>query len=151
MYKIGEVADLLSVEKTDIFAKMISHKSLLESNIKKVDGVTYFDQRGVEILKTLLIKSESCTDEIITLDEEDTSVEEYTEIGKTSILSKFEKDRNVLLEQIDILKSELSKLDEELALKDNLLLGYQMKISEDLELLGKYQLQMLKKISHLME
>lgn len=154
MYKVSEVAELLSVEKTDIFEKMISHKALLEPNIKKIDGVTYFDQRGLEILKTLLLKNDVNTD----------SYEDKGKTGEVSLeggeghdgaknvpSSKFEKNRKSFLEQIDILKSELLKLDEEMALKDDLILGYQQKNFEDLELIGKYQQQMLKKISRMVE
>lgn len=154
MYKVSEVADLLSVEKTDIFEKMISHKALLEPNIKKIDGVTYFDQRGLEILKTLLLKNDISLEVV---EDKSKMVEKTFDLGETSenmkssTPSKFEKNRKSFLEQIEILKSELLKLDEEIALKDDLILGYQQKIFEDLDLIGKYQQQMLKKISRMVE
>lgn len=153
MYKISEVAELLAVEKTDIFAKLISHKSLLDPNIKKVDGVTYFDQRGVEILKTLLLKSNVVVEEtdVETDDEEDDVFSESDDVTKPYAMSKFEKERKILLDQIEILQNELFKLDEEIALKDNLILGYQVKLDEDFETLGKFQQQMLKKISRTVE
>lgn len=154
MYKVSEVADLLSVEKTDIFEKMISHKALLEPNIKKIDGVTYFDQRGLEILKTLLLKNDlnadSFEDKGKTTDVTFESAEGH-ELSKKLAPSKFEKNRRSFLEQIEILKSEILKLDEEIALKDELILGYHQKNFEDLELIGKYQQQMLKKISRMVE
>lgn len=153
MYKISEVAELLAVEKTDIFAKLISHKSLLDPNIKKVDGVTYFDQRGVEILKTLLSKTNVTVDDsYVDSEPEDEDVHlSQTETSKPYIMSKFEKDRKILLDQIDILHKEMQKLDDEIALKDNLILGYQIKLDEDFEILGKFQQQMLKKINRAVE
>lgn len=153
MYKISEVAELLAVEKTDIFAKLISHKSLLDPNIKKVDGVTYFDQRGVEILKTLLSKTNVTVDDsYVDSEPEDEDVHlNQTETSKPYTMSKFEKDRRILLDQIDILHKEMQKLDDEIALKDNLILGYQIKLDEDFEILGKFQQQMLKKINRAVE
>lgn len=133
MYKVSDVAELIGVEKTEIFEKMISHKALLDLNISKIDGVTYFDERGFEILKTLFSKN----DEIAQV--------EKTEIKPIKSISKFEKERDILYDKFEILKNELYNLDSELELKDEMIQKFQEKLLEDVELLNKLQYQMMKK------
>lgn len=140
MYKVSDVAELMGVEKTEIFEKMISHKNLLDSNISKVDGVTYFDDRGFEILKTLLSKS---GEDLLTL--------EKVEAKHNKPPSKFEKERDILYDKIDILKNELFNLDAELELKDEMILKYQYKLSEDVESINKLQYSIIKKYEKVME
>ncbi|MGX8796516.1 hypothetical protein ACR6HW_10630 [Fusibacter sp. JL298sf-3] len=146
MYKISEVAELLLVEKTEIFAKLISHKSLLEPNIKKIDGVTYFDQRGVEILKTLLNKPASMEEQPPVPEEAEAEVLSEEPVRKQP-LTRYEKERKVYMDQIEILKAELLRLDEELAVKDALIEDYQDKLDKTLETFNAHQLVLLKKIN----
>lgn len=140
MYKVSEVAELLGVEKTEIFEKMITHKSLLDPNISKIDGVTYFDDRGYEILMTLFSKSK-----------EDLILNEKTDIRPVKLASKFERDREILYDKIEILKNELANLDSELELKDDMIIKFQMKISEDIDMLNKLQIKILKKYGEMSE
>lgn len=149
LYKIGDVAELLKVEKTDIFAKLISHKSLLEPNIKKVEGVTYFEERGLEVLKTLFYKKdkESIKESVDARKSLDDSFS--TEHKKT--LSKYEREKNILYDQIEILNNELTKLDMEIELKDQMLLSFHEKLLEDLEILSKFQNHLLKNVDKNME
>lgn len=100
MYRVSEVATLLSVEKTDIYEKMISHKSLIDPNVKKSDGITYITERGLEILGALFSKE---IDKAIKKD-----------VVKNRQPSKFEKDRTILYNKIAILKTEIKKLDKEM-------------------------------------
>ncbi len=146
MHKISEVAELLLVEKTEIFAKLISHKSLLEPNIKKIDGVTYFDQRGVEILKTLLNKPASMEEQPPVPEEAEAEVLSEEPVRKQP-LTRYEKERKVYMDQIEILKAELLRLDEELAVKDALIEDYQDKLDKTLETFNAHQLVLLKKIN----
>lgn len=133
MYKVSDVAELIGVEKTEIFEKMITHKALLDLNISKIDGVTYFDERGFEILKTLFSKNE----DIIQV--------EKIEVKPIKSISKFEKERDILYDKVEILKNELYNLDSELELKDEMIQKFQEKLLEDVELLNKLQYQMMKK------
>lgn len=133
MYKVSDVAELIGVEKTEIFEKMITHKALLDLNISKIDGVTYFDERGFEILKTLFSKNEEITQV------------EKTEVKPIKSISKFEKERDILYDKVEILKNELYNLDSELELKDEMIQKFQEKLLEDVELLNKLQYQMMKK------
>lgn len=140
MYKVSEVAELLGVEKTEIFEKMITHKSLLDPNILKVEGVTYFDGRGYEILKTLLSKQQ-----------EDSNQNERYDNRPIKSLSKFEKERDILYDKIDILKNELFNLDSELELKDEMIIKYQLKLTEDVESINKLQFSIMKKYEKFVE
>lgn len=140
MYKVSEVAELLGVEKTEIFEKMITHKSLLDPNISKVDGVTYFDDRGYEILKTLLSKHH-----------EEPIVNDRFETRPVKSLTKFEKERDILYDKIEILKNELFNLDSELELKDDMIIKYQLKLAEDVENINKLQFSIMKKYEKFVE
>ncbi|OJV62916.1 MAG: hypothetical protein BGO41_09410 [Clostridiales bacterium 38-18] len=133
MYKVSDVAELIGVEKTEIFEKMITHKALLDLNISKIDGVTYFDERGFEILKTLFSKNE------------DINQVDKIEVKPIKSISKFERERDILYDKVEILKNELYNLDSELELKDEMIQKFQEKLLEDVELLNKLQYQMMKK------
>jgi len=133
VYKVSDVAELIGVEKTEIFEKMITHKALLDLNISKIDGVTYFDERGFEILKTLFSKNE------------DINQVDKIEVKPIKSISKFERERDILYDKVEILKNELYNLDSELELKDEMIQKFQEKLLEDVELLNKLQYQMMKK------
>jgi hypothetical protein len=133
VYKVSDVAELIGVEKTEIFEKMITHKALLDLNISKIDGVTYFDERGFEILRTLFSKNEEIPQA------------EKIEVKPIKSISKFEKERDILYDKVEILKNELYNLDSELELKDEMIQKFQEKLLEDVELLNKLQYQMMKK------
>lgn len=140
MYKVSELADLIGVEKTEIFEKMISHKSLLDPNISKVDGVTYFDERGYEILRTLFFKGG-----------DENHHYEKTEVKPLKSISKFDREKDILYDKIEILKNELFNLDSELELKDDMILKLQIKLNDDVEALNKLQSMMAKKFEKIVE
>lgn len=133
MYKVSEIADLIGIEKTEVFEKLITHKSLLDPNIVKVDGVTYFDERGYEILRTLFSKSR----------DENNNSEKY-DVKPTKSLSKFDREREILYDKIEILRNEIANLDSELELKDEMILKFHFKMNEDLESIIKLQNQIMK-------
>jgi hypothetical protein len=141
VYKISEAAELIGVEKVDIFEKMITHKAILDPNIKKVEGVTYFEERGIAILKTLFYGTLSGEDNV--KEEGDTLIVPEKRIVK--VRSKFERERDILYDKILILKHELMNLDSELAVKDELLLSYQKKLMEDLDTISRLQTALSKK------
>jgi hypothetical protein len=148
LYKVSEVAEVIGVEKTEIFEKMITHKTLMDPNIHKKDGVTYFDERGLEILKTLFSKDISSSPgefDNFKLEQQNDSIK------KNRPLSKFERDRKILMDKMDILRNELMNLDMELKLKDEMILKYQVKVNEDIEALNRFQYALLKKIERIME
>lgn len=141
MYKISEAADLIGVEKVDIFEKMITHKSILDPSIKKVDGVTYFEERGIGILKTLFFGAQN-GDISETSSEIDLAKPEKRVV---KVRSKFERERDILYDKIGILKQEIANLDKELFMKDELLLSYQKKLLEDMDTIHKLQSNLTKK------
>lgn len=138
MYKVSEVADIIGVEKVEIFEKMISHKSILDPSIFKRDGITYFDERGLEILKTLFHTNTAV----------DLKIEQeiLKESKSNNPKNKKDKEYDILKNKIQILTNELSNLDEELELKDEILLKHQFKLLEDLDTLSKLQYSLLKKL-----
>ncbi len=148
MYKVSEVAELIGVEKTEIFEKMITHKTLIDPNIHKKDGVTYFDERGLEILKTLFSKDISSSPGEFNSFKSEQSIDPAK---KNRPLSKFERDRKILIDKMDILKNELMNLDMELKLKDEMIIKYQVKVNEDIEALNRFQYALLKKIERIVE
>lgn len=143
MYKVSDVSELIGVEKTEVFEKMITHRALLESHIHKEDGVTYFNERGLEVLKTLFG---------IEIDQNDKSV--VKALAKKDFASnevRQDRDRKILLDKISILINEMDNLDRELSLKDKMIEQYQQKIAEELENMGMLQNIIVKKLESVME
>lgn len=139
MYKVSEVAEILGVEKTEVFEKLISHKSLIDPNLFKIDGVTYFDDRGLEILKTLFSKQSDISS---------VNSHEKTDMKLSKSISKFDRERDVLYDQVEILRNELVNLDSELELKDDIVRKYQIKMMEEMDLINKLQSALMKKIDN---
>ncbi len=145
MYKVSEAAELIGVEKIEIFEKLINHKSLLDPVIKKQDGVTYFDDHAIDVLKTLFFGSSHSPDS----ENEQAATkmgnhETPVEIKTVKMKSRFEKDREILYNKIEILKNELTNLDNELEMKDDMLKSYQKKILEDMESIHRLQYSIMK-------
>lgn len=141
VYKISEAAELIGVEKVEIFEKMITHKAILDPNIKKIEGVTYFEEHGIAILKTLFFGTQNGEDKL-TEEGVETHVQEKRVV---KVRSKFERERDILYDKILILKHELVNLDDELTMKDDMLLSYQKKLIEDLDAISKLQTALAKK------
>jgi hypothetical protein len=148
LFKISEISEMLGVEKTEIFEKMITHKELLDNNIKKVDGVTYFDERGVEILRMLLLKQETPND-VAEVQEE--LLTEEAKPKRSRMTSKFDRERNILYDKMEILKNELFNLDTQLEMKDEMILKYQTRILQDMDHINKLQYTLMKKYEKSME
>ena len=146
MYKVSEAADIIGVEKVEIFEKMISHKALLDPNISKQDGVTYFDDRGLEILKTLFHASLEPNQ-----NPSDDEVEGIKEVKNSKVKSRQDKEYDILKRKLEIITSELSNLDQELEVKDEQVAKYQFKLLEDLEVISKLQYSLLKKLERSVE
>jgi len=137
MYKVSEVADIIGVEKVAIVEKMITHKTILDESIKKVDGVTYFDERGIDVLRTLFNGN--------TLHNYPAENHEKSdEIEKSKIKSKFDREREILYNQINILQNEIVNLDQELEYKDEIIKTYIEKIEVDFCRLSEIQHILLK-------
>jgi uncharacterized protein (DUF2225 family) len=145
LYKISEVADLFGIEKTEVFEKMISHRNLLDPNIHKQDGVTYFTEHGLEILRTLMgIETHSTN-----TDQEMPDINET--IRKSRPLGKVDREKKILLDKMDILIHEINALDQELILKDEMISKYQDKLDDELEAMNRFQSIILKNLENLME
>lgn len=146
LYKVSEAAEIIGVEKVDIFEKMITHKSLLDAMIKKQDGVTYFDERAIDVLKTLFFGGQVSNSQMESNDDLGEVNEPKNDIKVVKMKSKFEKDREILYDKIEILKNELFNLDTELEMKDEMIHKYQRKMIEDMEQINKLQYTIMKQI-----
>ncbi len=146
MYKVSEAADLIGVEKVEIFEKMITHKALLDPNISKQDGVTYFDERGLEILKTLFHTSLEQNQ-----DSDSEEMDSVKEVKPNKIKPRQDKEYDILKRKLEILTDELTNLDHELEVKDELVTKYQFKLLEDLDMISKLQYGLLKKLERSVE
>lgn len=146
MYKVSDAADIIGVEKVEIFEKMITHKALLDPNISKQEGVTYFDERGLEILKTLFHTSTEHNQSV--KNEEHEGSKEHK---PNKIKSRQDKEYDILKRKIEIITNELANLDQELEMKDELLSKYQFKLLEDLDMISKLQYALLKKFERSVE
>lgn len=84
MYKIGEVANMLNVEKVVIFEKLISKSKEIEPYITKEKGITYFTEFGVTVMDALIygrpIPSEPN-------EEDDPEIEESSEASEEEFIS----------------------------------------------------------------
>lgn len=146
MYKVSDAADIIGVEKVEIFEKMITHKALLDPNISKQEGVTYFDERGLEILKTLFHTNTEHNPNV--KNEEHEGLKEHK---PNKIKSRQDKEYDILKRKIEIITNELANLDQELEMKDELLSKYQFKLLEDLDMISKLQYALLKKFERSVE
>ncbi|MBF4695448.1 hypothetical protein [Fusibacter ferrireducens] len=146
MYKVSEAADIIGVEKVEIFEKMITHKALLDPNISKQDGVTYFDERGLEILKTLFHSSLEQNQDVSSED-----VDIIKDAKPNKLKSRQDKEYDILKRKLEIITDELLNLDQELEVKDELVAKYQFKLLEDLDVISKLQYGILKKFERSVE
>lgn len=146
MYKVSEAADIIGVEKVEIFEKMITHKALLDPNISKQDGVTYFDERGLEILKTLFHTNLEQNQDSVSED-----MDYIKEAKPNKIKSRQDKEYDILKRKLEIITDELMNLDQELEVKDELVAKYQFKLLEDLDMISKLQYGLLKKFERSVE
>jgi len=115
----------------------------LESNIKKVDGVTYFEEQAITILKTLFYGS---TQNSTSTDANEHSEKNQIEKRIVKVRSKFERERDILYDKINILKYEIGNLDEALKMKDDQIFSFHKKLSDDLDVINRLQARISKKV-----
>ena len=65
MYKLSEIAKKFNLERTILIEALIDNKLLLEGHTAKKLGITYVDDRGIEILYKLLLKKKNFLSEKI--------------------------------------------------------------------------------------
>lgn len=137
MYKLSEIAENFNVERTEIIEALIDHRTLLDDHVEKKMGITYVDDRGIEILYKLLIeplKSKESKDEPLK-----NKINKYNTEEFKDYINIEEKLRLNISE----LKNDILALDTEIQKKDKFLIDYQEKLLEINRLLVKYEENLL--------
>ena len=132
MYKVSEVAEMLSVEKVKIFEALIVNDELLSPYVTKERHVSYISDDGVREIEKIIFDFYTPDEEIIEVninDDEDEVIDE-DRIDKIIRVCN-EKKKNLKNEIIDM-KRQLNLLDNELRHKDDAIRNYQEILNEDL-------------------
>lgn len=143
MYKVSEVAEMLSVEKVKIFEVLIVHDIKLAPYITKDKHISYINDVGVREIEKIIfnIIDELETNEI--LEYKENILEEN--IKKEDIVSDLIKESEnrigTLKKNIIDLKRELNSLDNDLRHKDDAIINYQEIIDEDIDWIIKLEKQ----------
>lgn len=138
MYKLSEIAENFNVERTEIIEALIDHRTLLDDHVEKKMGITYVDDRGIEILFKLLI-APSDKNEVKDKPLTKNKVNKYN-------IEEFKDYINIeekLRLNISELKNDILALDTEIQKKDKFLIDYQEKLLEINRLLVKYEENLL--------
>jgi len=139
MYKIGEVANMLNVEKVVIFEKLISRSKDIEPYVIKEKGITYFTDFGIEVMGALISglaipsEPEIGQDEVEVEDDissENVRDEEYV---SDEDIQSINDERARLKREIMNCRNKLIELDGQHKQMDEALKHYQMLIKEDLD------------------
>lgn len=139
MYKVGEVADRLRVPSVLIHEKLINNRELLEPYIKKANSITYINERGLEILETLIhggVKDTPTPKLEEKSQNSNGSVKDKPHVETTTIRTKKDKydlEREKLLKEIEILFNEMSSMDHRLQLQFDRIAELQKSLDKDFD------------------
>lgn len=138
MYKLSEIAENFNVERTEIIEALIDQRTLLDDHVEKKMGITYVDDRGIEILYKLLIEpsKENKNDENPL---KRNSISKY----KTEEFKDYINIEEKLRLNITELKNDILALDTDIQKKDKFLIDYQEKLLEINRRLVKYEENLL--------
>lgn len=135
MYKIGEVANMLNVEKVVIFEKLISKSKEIEPYITKEKGITYFSDFGVQVMNALIyglpIPEEVVEAPEIISDESSTSVETDDDLISDEDIRSINEERTRIKNEIMACRNKLMELDGQHKQVDEAIRHYQNQIKED--------------------
>ncbi|MEA1975847.1 MAG: hypothetical protein U9N10_09990 [Bacillota bacterium] len=133
MYKLSEVAEKFNLERIIIIESLIDNKLLLDVHTFKRNGITYIDDRGIEILYKLLLDSS-------------TSNEKKMDSNKKNVLDEYKYLDDIekkIKFNISKLKEDILALDTEIQKKDKFLIDYQEKLLKTNKALVKYEENLL--------
>jgi hypothetical protein len=136
MYKLSEIAENFNVERTEIIEALIDHRTLLDDHVEKKMGITYVDDRGIEILFKLLIEPSRMNKK------SDKPLKKKKKYN-TEEFKDFINIEEKLRLNISELKNDILALDTEIQKKDKFLIDYQEKLLEINKLLVKYEENLL--------
>lgn len=145
LYTVSELSDMLGFSKVTIYNKINSLKTDLKPYIKHKKGVTYIDDKGVLIIKrdlglievesTLNSNGEFKVDNPVNNE----VLKEFKELNvlvktlKTEVETGQDNYTKSLLDQIELLKSELNKKDDQINNTLRLLENSQILLKENKE------------------
>lgn len=145
LYTVAELSDMLGFSKVTIYNKINSLKTDLKPCIKHKKGITYIDDKGVLIIKRDLglIEYESTLNSKDKFKVDDSvNNEDLKQFKELNILVKTLKEEvktgqdehtKSLLNQIELLKSELNKKDDQINNTLRLLENSQILLRENKE------------------
>ncbi|MBN2899618.1 MAG: hypothetical protein JXO44_12660 [Clostridia bacterium] len=137
MYKIGEVASMLNVEKVVIFEKLISKAKDIEPHIRKEKGVTYFTEFGVQVMNALVYNLPLPVEIQIESVEQETSSENGPDLSEELIsdedIVRINEERLRIKNEIMSCRNKLIELDGQHKQLDEAMRHYQQQIKEDLD------------------
>lgn len=141
MFKVSEVAEMLSVETFKIFEALLVHDDVLEPYVTKERHLTYLSEVGVRKLEQILFGVIEMVPEVVPEEEEEIVIVEQDHLDQfiEKNLSRKLELRNELVD----LKRQLNILDKELRSKDDAIINYQRLLSEDLKWLSKLENEIL--------
>lgn len=139
MYKIGEVANMLNVEKVIIFEKLISKAKEIEPYIIKDKGITYFTDFGVEVMNALIYggpmpKEKENENELENSDD----ISEYLDTDDNDYISSddiksINDERARIKKEIMACRNRLIELDGQHKQIDEIIQHYHNMLKEDMD------------------
>ncbi len=127
MYRINQVAGMLDISTVLIHEKLITERDQLAPHLHKENSITYIDSDGVKILSRMVeeerLKS-VVDDKLVESQDESNSVNKLTPEDEEILLLR-------LKEKISYAKTDIKKLDIEIARKDQAIEHYQSEIEND--------------------
>ena len=135
MYKVSEVAEMLSIGKIKIVEALILHDSELAPFITKERHLTYISDQGVRKLEMLLFSKHTETSIKEDLSTEDFSLENKSDsLDQLNIfIEKNEEKKYELRNEIIDLKRKLSQLDKDIKYKAESIFQAQGILNEDIK------------------
>lgn len=135
MYKVSEVAEMLSIEKVKIFEAMIVHAETLTPYTVKERHLSYISDDGVRVLEQLIFGTfqeevEEVTSEIDYVMEED-QLDQF--------IKRNEDKKSELQNDIIELKRVINLLDKELRKQGGAILNYQSIVGDDIKWLQELE------------
>lgn len=122
MYKIHQVAHMLGVSTVDIHSQLIEQRDQFQDHIHKKVGIQHIDAEGVKLLARLL---EPKTFEAISHEIQESTVEPSTQTAPDEQPDLDpEMQIFVLREKVSRLKAQITRLDQEILLKDEAIEHY---------------------------
>lgn len=132
MYKISEVAEMLSVEKVKIFETLIVHDEILSPYVVKERHLSYVTEDGVKELERIIFGREPIIEDVEVIDENIDDVE-FEMDRLDEFIQKSHEKKDLLKNEIIDLKRQVNMLDKELRMKDEAIIHYQGIFEEDMQ------------------